>query len=174
MVLTDWKCSKTTYNHFKTQTMLLETDNIEATPKSDIKIAGLFLRLAAMVYDFFLIAALWFLIAGLVVIINGGEAPPLWISRYLLFPALIAATLGFNIWFWTHGGQSLGMRAWRIKVVDQAGETITFHDGLKRSFFAVFSLAFFGAGYFWILIDKQKSSWHDRWSNTCVLRLPAS
>ena len=33
--------------------MLLETDNIEATPKPDIKIAGLFLRLAAMAYDFF-------------------------------------------------------------------------------------------------------------------------
>lgn len=151
--------------------MPLAKNNLEATPKPEAKIAGLFLRLAAMIYDGFLIAALWFLMAGVLVIANGGEAPPLWVSRYLLFPTLILATLGFNAWLWSHGGQSLGMRAWQIQVVSQSGGPVTIRDSLKRSIFAVFSLLFFGAGYFWMFIDKQKSTWHDRGSNTYVVRL---
>jgi uncharacterized RDD family membrane protein YckC len=29
----------------------------------------------------------------------------------------------------------------------------------------------FGAGYLWQLVDKQKLSWHDRYSETCVVHL---
>lgn len=152
--------------------MSLKATNPEATLKPEVKIAGLFHRLAAIVYDGFLITALWFLIAGILVSLNGGEAPPLWVSQYLLFPTLITATVLFNVWFWTHGGQSLGMRAWRIKVVDTTGKPITIIHGIKRCLFSVISLAALGAGYFWMLVDKEKSTWHDRWSNTCVVYIP--
>ena len=30
----------------------------------------------------------------------------------------------------------------------------------------------FGAGYLWLLVDKRKLTWHDRYSETCILRLP--
>ena len=147
-------------------------DNSKAIPKPKVEIAGLWLRFAAMFYDGFLLTAVWFLITGAMVIINNGEELPLWFSSYLLFPILIAVTLIFNVWFWTHGGQSLGMRAWRIKIVDLSGEPITTQSGAKRWAFSIISLAALGAGYFWMLFDKEKRTWHDRWSETCVVHIP--
>ena len=147
-------------------------DNSKVIQKPKVEVAGLLLRLAAMFYDGFLLTAMWFLIAGTMVIINGGEELPLWASQFLLLPTLILATLIFNVWFWTHGGQSLGMRAWRIKVVDLSGKPITPQSGIKRCAFSVISLAALGLGYIWMLFDKEKRTWHDRWSETCVVHIP--
>ena len=147
-------------------------DDSKAILKPKVEIAGLWLRFAAMFYDGFLLTAMWFLIAGAMVIIHGGEELPLWASQYLLLPTLITATLIFNVWFWVHGGQSLGMRAWRIKVVDLSGKPITTPSGIKRWSFSVISLAALGFGYFWMLFDKEKRTWHDHWSDTCVVHIP--
>ena len=147
-------------------------DNSKANPKPKVEVAGLLPRLAAMFYDGFLLTAVWFLLTGAMVIINSGEELPLWFSSYLLFPILIAVTLIFNVWFWTHGGQSLGMRAWRLKVVDLSGKPINIQSGVKRWAFSIISLATLGLGYVWMLFDKEKRTWHDRWSDTCVVHIP--
>lgn len=152
--------------------MTIDTDSNEEKKQLNYEQAGLLHRLAAMFYDAFLVLALWFLIAGILVLLNSGEAPPVWMSQFLLFPLLIVATIGFNVWFWTHGGQTLGMRAWRIKVSDNNGQALDIKKSIKRCFFAVISLLAFGIGYLWLLIDKEKKTWHDRWSETQVIYIP--
>lgn len=77
--------------------------------------APLWRRLAASIYDGLLLIALWMVTLLLVCLpLNGvlGLPPGNAINRGLL---LIVA-LGFFVWFWTRGGQTLGMRAWRLQV----------------------------------------------------------
>jgi uncharacterized RDD family membrane protein YckC len=73
-------------------------------------------RLAAAVYDGLLLIALWMACTVLVVLARSvlhrsGVAPPAFMQALYFFVGL-----GFFGWFWTHGGQTLGMRVWRLRV----------------------------------------------------------
>ena len=91
-----------------------------------------------------------------------------------LFPLLMAATFLFYYWFWSHGGQTLGMRAWRLQVVDANldGRPVNFFQCLSRFLMATLSLGCFGLGYIWVLFSASGDSWHDSLSNTRTLVLP--
>ena len=71
-------------------------------------------------------------------------------------------------WFWTHGGQTLGMRAWRIRLAGRGGEPVTWSLALLRFLGAAVSLACAGAGYLWVLVDRERMTWHDRLSATVL------
>lgn len=137
-------------------------------------VPGLRRRLAALFYDGLLVLAIWFVVAALATALSGGRlaqpAPPLWM-RALLQLALLTATWLFFAWFWTHGGQTLGMRAWRLKLVSVQGGTITWNQTVRRFTGALLSAAALGLGYLWILIDPQHRSWHDRLSGTRLIVL---
>ncbi len=137
--------------------------------------AGLLRRLAALVYDSLLLLALWFVSAALVLAASGGllsqPERPLWLL-YLLRTSLLLVTFLFWAGFWTHGGQTLGMRAWRLKLVDEDGGPISWQQAARRCLAAVLSLAALGLGYLWILIDPQRRAWHDRLSGTRIIVLP--
>jgi uncharacterized RDD family membrane protein YckC len=74
--------------------------------------------------------------------------------------------------FWTRSGQTLGMLAWRLRVERSDGATLTWRDALLRLAGACVSLAALGLGYFWIWIDRDRLTWHDRWSGTRVVVVP--
>lgn len=107
-------------------------------------------------------------------VLGGKPAENAFILQAGLFPLLVAATLGFYSWFWMHGGQTLGMRAWNIKVVHARldGSPIAFAQCLMRCFMGIFSWAIFGIGYFWLYTDPSKDTWHDRFSGTRTVIIP--
>jgi len=78
------------------------------TNSQDLPPAGLLRRLGAFLYDILLLAAIW-IIAGFIALpFHGGEATignP-WYQTYLFL-----ISFSFFAWFWTRGGQTLGMRA---------------------------------------------------------------
>jgi uncharacterized RDD family membrane protein YckC len=84
---------------------------------------------------------------------------------------LFAAPAFFFAWFWTHGGQTLGMRAWRLKLLDRSGAVVTWRQSLVRYAGAWLSLLAFGLGYLWVWIDRDGLAWHDRLSNTRIVML---
>jgi uncharacterized RDD family membrane protein YckC len=43
---------------------------------------------------------------------------------------------------------------------------------LLRFLVAIPSLAFAGLGFLWMLIDKDKMTWYDRFSESVIVRLP--
>lgn len=131
--------------------------------------AGLLRRLMALVYDIFLIGAIWFAIAGLGVTLNGGEALPSWVNHYLLFPALILSTFLFYYWFWTHGGQTLGMRAWRLKIINLDKTQPSLVQCLKRFATAILTA---GLGFLLCPFHPEKKSLHDIASDTQIVLLP--
>lgn len=79
---------------------------------------------------------------------------------------MVVVAMGFHIWFWTHGGQTLGMRAWRIKIFSTDGQSVSFRQALVRYLVAILSLTILGLGFLWVLFDPQKRAWHDLASRT--------
>ena len=70
------------------------------------------------------------------------------------------------------GGMTLGMQAWRLRVQTLDGHAITLKQSLIRCATAWLSLAAFGIGYWWVLIDGQRRSWPDIASKTETVVLP--
>jgi uncharacterized RDD family membrane protein YckC len=127
---------------------------------------GLLRRLAAIVYDTILLAAVLFAATAAILPFNAGNA---FRPGQYFYPAyLIGVSFLFFAWFWTHGGQTLGMRAWKIKVLTTDGNPINWRQAVLRFASALISWAVLGLGFWWILCDKQKRGWHDRLSHTML------
>ncbi|PCI21507.1 MAG: hypothetical protein COB62_03300 [Piscirickettsiaceae bacterium] len=120
---------------------------------------GLIRRLAVMLYDGLLIIALFFVATIALLPFNQGEAfqpNSLAYSIYLLVVSFL-----FYGWFWTHGGQTLGLIAWKMHIVSESGQAITWKQALIRFFVAIFSWGILGLGLFWALFNSKKLTWHD-------------
>lgn len=128
---------------------------------------GLLRRLAIMCYDALPLFAVLFAGTLIVLPLNGGQAfaphDPLY-SAYLLSVCFI-----YFGWFWTHGGQTLGMRAWGVRLVGRNAAGVMWRECLVRYLAALVSLVPFGLGFFWMIIDSEKRSWHDRISGTRLI-----
>lgn len=129
--------------------------------------AGLFRRLAALVYDLMLLTAVLFLATLPVLAFNNGQAvpthDPLYRS-YLFFVAFF-----YFAWHWVRAGRTLGMRAWKLRIEQKDGRPMTWWHALLRFLLALPSGLFFGLGFLWVLFDKQGQTWHDRLAETRVV-----
>lgn len=146
--------------------------------------ASFFRRLLAMVYDTLVAVAVGMcaamvLIVTLVVLLKNGVLdlrgygePADLIQNSLLYKTVIqlwvgAWVAGFFLWFWKKGGQTLGMRAWRLRIYSTVEEPVTWPRLLLR---LIASLG--GLGTLLVLFDiKNKQSLQDRLAKTEVLKL---
>ena len=134
--------------------------------------AGLLRRLGAMLYDTLCCIAIAMLATALWLAFTQGQAIAADNVFYRLYLLLVISI--FFIGFWTHGGQTLGMKAWRIKVVNAADDkAITFKQALRRFFAAIPALLFAAIGLWWMLFNQQRRSWQDYASGTKVVVLAA-
>jgi uncharacterized RDD family membrane protein YckC len=127
-------------------------------------------RLAAILYDALLLAAILLLASLIALPLLGDDASRMAILLFRLYLVLII--FGFFAWFWTHGGQTLGMRAWRIRLQNRGDGPITLWQVLLRFLVAALSWLLFGLGFIWSLFDKEKLTWHDRYSMSELVVLP--
>ena len=84
---------------------------------------------------------------------------------------MFAISYLYFAWFWIHGGQTLGMKTWRIRVISTEGNTIDWKIAAIRYFGAIISWGLFTLGYLWSLFDKNKLCWHDMLSKTEIVDL---
>jgi uncharacterized RDD family membrane protein YckC len=131
--------------------------------------AGFFRRLAAMVYDALLVVAILISTITLMVVLTNTP-----VAQANVLGLLFLESFAFFAYFWIFRGQTLGMLAWRLAIVTGSGYQMTFSQALLRYFGALISIAAFGLGYIWILIDAQKRGWPDLISDTRVLYTPKS
>ena len=142
--------------------------------------AGLLRRLAALLYDSFLIFSIWMLLGFILQLIVGPDTNSLVEGQVvtdpvldnILFPAMVLSCSGFYIWFWRRSGQTLGMIAWRIKLQNPKGELVSNGQAIARFLLAWPAFWCLGLGYFWLLIDKDKLAVHDKLTGTKVVLLP--
>ena len=130
--------------------------------------AGLFRRLAAILYDSLLIIAMWLITTLLLVaFINDGAALQGPLFQFgLYFEACL-----FYSYFWRLRGQTLGMQVWKIKLVSPSLQTLSWQECFARLFFALVSVSMLGLGFIWMLFDPDRLTWHDRASGTRVVLL---
>jgi len=88
--------------------------------------------------------------------------------------ALLVVTAAYFVVSWSRGGQTIGMRAWRLRVVADEGGRLTWSRAGVRFATALLSLGALGAGFFWSLIDRRHRCWHDIASRSTLVRLARS
>lgn len=130
----------------------------------------MFRHLAAIVYDALLLLAVLFFATLALLPLNGGRAIEPANGLYSTY--LVAVSYAYFAWFWTHGGQTLGMRAWRLRLLANRGTSITWTSSLVRFIGALLSWLAFGAGFLWSLFDPQRLTWHDHLSQTALTLEP--
>lgn len=135
--------------------------------------APLRLRFAAAMYDLFPLIGLWMVATSLVLLLVHGEVDvthPSFAYRSTLRAILLAITAAYFVISWSRGGQTIGMRAWRVRVIGQDGRTLPWPRALLRFVIALAGLAALGMGFLWCLGDPERRGWHDLAARSIVAR----
>lgn len=127
-------------------------------------------RLGAMIYDTVLAGFSIVIVAGILSVtfttVTGVKLPDT--VMILLY---VAMAYGFFVYFWTRGGQTLGMRAWKVKVVNTDGQPISQQQATARFLWSIVSWAALGMGFLVSLVNADKLAWHDQKSGTRLVRV---
>lgn len=119
----------------------------------------------AMIYDALVILGIWIFTIVILVTARGDAVVGAWVQS-LLFVELFA----FFAYFWIRRGQTIGMLAWRLRIVST--EPMSLRRVLLRFVGALVGAACLFLGYIWILFDAERRSWSDMLSGTQVVRDP--
>ncbi|MDF1781922.1 MAG: RDD family protein [Alcanivoracaceae bacterium] len=148
----------------------------------DLPPAGLGRRLIALTYDAFLIAAIWFITGGIWVVvypytglptesINGVVRASPEILHGIFFPLMMLEAWAFYAWFWLHGGQTLGMRAWKVMSRDVHRRPMKLWQTVVRFLAGFFSWGALGGGYL-LALSTPYQTLHDKLSATETVIVP--
>ena len=88
----------------------------------------------------------------------------------VLLAHLLLVLLAYFAWFWRHGGQTLAMQTWKLRLESAlTGNTITMRQAILRFALCFPSLLFFGAGLIWAVFDRDRQFLHDRLAGTRIV-----
>jgi uncharacterized RDD family membrane protein YckC len=139
--------------------------------------AGFGRRLAALLYDAVLLAALLMIFTGGALFFTHGAAvlpatAGAWVYLYRL--GLIGVIAGYYLLNWLRSGQTLGMRAWHLRAVTDLGKPLQFKPAALRLIFGLLAWAPAALGVLWLYADPERLALHDRLSKTRVVHLTRS
>jgi uncharacterized RDD family membrane protein YckC len=125
---------------------------------------------AAFLYDIFPLLGIFILTSLIVAIIRKGNIVG---QHTLWFDILIFSELMFYfVYSWKIGGQTLGMRAWKIKITPRNELTdLSWTQALLRFITGIASTLLCGLGLFWKLASKNNQSWMDLASNSKTINV---
>ena len=137
--------------------------------------APLWRRIAALVYDAFLLFGLLMLFGysavGLESLLFGTqhvEKSPTAGGNPLVFIGMLIVICSFYCVFWLRNKQTLGMQAWRLQIETVDGSPLTLKHGLLRLAYGLLSWSCAGLGYLWCLLPMHMT-WHDTLSGTRIV-----
>ena len=140
-----------------------------------MKPAGFFRRIFSLMYDTLFVLAVVISLSLLLNMMNGKAPEP---GTFLsVMQLLIAVTSGpvFYCYFWLkNNGQTLGMQAWKIKLVTCNDQPLSLKTSLTRCLISFISFLMVGLGYFVIIIDKKNRSWSDIYTDTRIINIKKS
>ncbi|MBC8119236.1 MAG: RDD family protein [Burkholderiaceae bacterium] len=166
-------------------------------PKNDrsaLQAAALRWRLAAMVYEAVLLFGVTSAVGFALLASMQWSYPLTTVARATLQGALFITAGAYLVFCWTRGGQTLALKAWRLKVVTDQDRPPGIERAIGRyllawhlwlpalALSAIFDLsvtwtAFALAASFGLLLlpaarDPKRRLLHDRWTGTRVVRAP--
>lgn len=151
-------------------------------------------RIICLIYDFLLILAVLF-IASFIFHFIFSDTQATYFKP--LFQFYLFTIMGYYFtWFWTHGGQTLAMQTWKMRLVSADGRGLTKKQAVARYLFsltgifffvvvnylfpinfisyqqlALVSVLIFGSGFIWALFDPDHQYLHDRLAGTRIIKL---
>jgi uncharacterized RDD family membrane protein YckC len=145
-------------------------------PAPGVEFAAPVPRLIAFLIDIVLVGivevALAVVLGTLIAIAGeGGRDFIAGIGLILYFVVLLGVTFLYFPYFWANGGQTIGGKVMKIRVVyDEDGRPVGWAAGFVRLVGYYLSAFVFYIGFLWILVDKRKRGWADLLAGTCVIK----
>ena len=121
-----------------------------------------------MLYESLLVFAVAFFAAWVFYFASGGKSATSGALRYELQAFVLAMLAAYFLWCWLRGGQTLAMKAWRIRLVD-----VTPRKALLRFLLAVLFVPT-AVSILWSLFDRDGQFLHDRLAGTRLVLLSAA
>jgi len=184
-----------------------DTSDNPSIAAKDLPAAPFFKLLGCWLYDFMLLCAVWLLAAIIYIIpaqifaqVDATQKDNLSTTEFsgpVFYSYLFLVTWFFFAWFWTHGGQTLGLRSWSLRLQTEEGYSLNWTQTLLRFLIAgapwIFSLFIYEKissnqllappyqygvfiigfiGLLWILIDPKKRSLQDIFSHSRIVTIP--
>lgn len=141
--------------------------------------APIWRRVAALLYDVFILFALSLLYGALVtgIAAASGSQPqdyqPMFSS--FLFPLGWVLTLvSFYCFFWLRSGQTIGMKTWHLKLVQKrdTSRTPSLSQCILRALVAAPAVAVFGVGFIYGALHPARVTLQDKLSATRIVMVP--
>lgn len=126
---------------------------------------GLPRRLASMGYEALLLFAVAFFAAWLFFFASGGRDATHGWPRYVLQLFILVVFAAYFLWCWLRGGQTLAMKAWRIRLAD-----VTPAKAILRFIYGLL-LVPTGIAIVWAFFDRDRQFLHDRLAGTRIERV---
>jgi uncharacterized RDD family membrane protein YckC len=136
--------------------------------------AGFGRRIAALLYDCVLLAALLVIYTSGAVFLNHSAAvEPKTVGAwfYLYQAGLIGVIAAYYLINWTRSGQTLGMRAWHLRAVTESGKRMPLKAAALRFVLGALAWGPAALGVLWLYLDPEHLALHDRLSKTRVVHL---
>ncbi len=111
-----------------------------------------------MLYEAFLVFGVAFFAAWIFFFASGGKDATRGLVRAELQVFILVTLAAYFLWCWLRGGQTLAMRAWRIRLVD-----VTPEKAIVRFLVAA---ALLPLSILWALVDRDRQFLHDRLAGT--------
>ncbi|HVC12826.1 MAG TPA: RDD family protein [Burkholderiales bacterium] len=167
---------------------------MSALPSEAPQMPSVLRRLASMLYESMLLVAIAVIASAVFLLANGGQAATGWVRH--AEQAYLAAVFGaYFVYCWLRGGQTLAMKAWRIRLVAPGQAQVPVRLVVLRLVYAAIFLGAFGAavvgafvhrdpwlafaslaltgiGLGWALFDRDRQFLHDRLAGTQLVLVP--
>jgi uncharacterized RDD family membrane protein YckC len=128
---------------------------------------GLLRRLASMAYEAVLLFAVAFFAAWVFYFASGGaDTTRPGVARLALQAFIIVVVGAYFLWSWLRGGQTLAMKAWKIRLVN-----VTARKALLRFLLAVVFVPSL-VSIIWAFFDRDGQFFHDRLAGTRLVSVP--
>ena len=144
-------------------------------PASLPRIMGAITYDLIIVFAIVFIAAQWFPLVP--VHLQSSPAMTVFKQAYILGISFL-----YFAYSWQRGGQTIGMKAWRIKLLQNnsrphgtepdKAQPVGWRQSAIRYSIAIISWLIAGIGFFWIVFSHQHNSWHDMASGTRLIMVP--
>jgi len=82
----------------------------------------------------------------------------------------LVIAIGYQVYFLTSTGQTLGMRVMNIKAVNSTGGLLTTGQVIIRAVVSYISAAVLFIGFLWMLRDANKQTWHDKAAGSFIVQ----
>lgn len=160
--------------------------------------AGLARRLAAVLYELLVLAAVVFIAGFLTLPFVGSRGPasgllvPTPVVRALVGIVVVGALAAYSVHFWTAHRRTLAMKTWSLRLVQRDGTPVDPRHALARYVAAwigpaaalaayallrphpaaAIALPLLGLNFAWALVDPERLFLHDRLAGTVLVRDP--